>query len=179
VYYFRLIIGPPPGRKMGWIPGIVSIVGLLTAVAGLLKAYLDVKPLVALRRSRETALTGAWSGRILEPNHPLGYYAGTVAMRLETSGSRVTGKARVVISRDKTFEHQASNVTIELSIKGGFARESILRLDYANSDHSVMQFGTMYLRLDGTGRRLIGRLAGYGNLAEDVIHGDVSLDKQD
>ncbi len=155
-----------------------TLIGMLVAVTGLLKAYLEVRPLVPTKGDRIVALPGMWRGTTHQPDHPKGYIWGTVLMTLEAHGKRVSGKAIITTAQEAKTLEPAPNVVLTLQLKGGFSHASILRLDYANVDEAVLQLGTMYLELDATGRRLVGRFSGYGNLSGGVVHGYIKAEKE-
>lgn len=165
---------------MDWFnPTIVTaFVGLLAGFLAFLKVYLEVRPLLPTTAGRAAALPGTWRGSIQQPDHPKGFREASVTMTLQTRGRRVTGKASISAVSNEKPQEQAQRIVIALQLKGGFQRESILRIDYANVDGSVLQFGTFYLQLDASGRRLVGRFAGYGHLAEGIVYGHFQSEKE-
>lgn len=161
---------------MGWLEIILEILTPIGAIAGLIAAVIRLHAEIPLTRSvssRVDALDGRWDGSILQPDHPAGIVTSSFSMTLKRRGRHLTGSIHLVAVLPARGDRPATDIAIDLIARGGFVRESVIRIEYANRDRSVLQFGTIYFELAPTANEMTGRLAGYGQYAGSVIHGEV------
>jgi hypothetical protein len=117
-------------------------------------------------KGRRRAMVGSWKGDIVQEID-----GKSVSMNLEitfTAGKRV-------IEGTGEFISQTTNQVTRLKFTGGFYHEQFVKLDYANPDELIVQFGCSILKLSSDGRTLEGRYVGYGSLSDRIILGEVSL----
>jgi len=66
---------------------------------------------------------------------------------------------------------------IQINLKGGFYDNRFLKLDYADNDPCIIQFGIMLFELNAEANLLAGRYLGYGRQSQKINSGEIVLQK--
>jgi hypothetical protein len=125
-----------------------------------------------ISHQRRTVLTGSWSGTGLQKKGPgnksLKF---PFEMHLSVSGRVVQGTGSA------QFKLMDEEINARFEVHGGFLLDRFLKLDYRNSDGSVVQFGSFVLLLDDGEKLLTGTLAGYGFKSKRPVAVELELRK--
>jgi hypothetical protein len=116
------------------------------------------------------ALVGKWAGNVEQKHNEMliSYYV-ELDFKISLWGSVI---GIVNIPKNEYFD------SFNVSVKGGFFTDRILKLEYENEETPALQFGGMVLQLSGTGKSLEGCLVGYGSISEKIITGKVVFHKK-
>ena len=115
---------------------------------------------------RKSAIGGLWNGNIIQDIGINGSDMQTnLNATLKSNGLFVKGDAII------HFDDKA----ISVNCSGGFIRENTLKVSYISSDKSFIYFGVSLLELSPDGRKLEGRVVGYGHLVNQMIAGKVKI----
>ena len=121
---------------------------------------------------RRKALRGRWRGTLKQLDSEVtGVEAHTLEMSFLPRWRTVTGTAFFIATMHGT------DITVDLSVRGGFLHGRFLKIDYSHSDEAHMQFGSAVLGLSDDGKALSGRYVGYGSLTKQIVTGLITLSK--
>jgi hypothetical protein len=91
---------------------------------------------------------------------------------LTVQGNMVTGFGRVSVP---TLHHW---VGLNYTFNGLIHSRRFMQLDYVCKDQGRNQFGSMLLEIDPTGKKMIGKLVGFGAIHSTIGTGDVTVEKK-
>ena len=121
--------------------------------------------------SRIKAITGAWKGTVDQEkymdeqwvNYPIEILI-KVTSRRDFSGSMSVASP------------EGNNV--DFTLTGGFLFERFVQFSYYAIDPGRIQFGTIILELDATGKIMSGKWVGYGANTKNIINGQLTINKK-
>ena len=125
-----------------------------------------------IRDERGAMLTGSWQGRGLQEQGPENEpFEFPIKFKLRVQDCQVhgTGSAHFKLIQEE--------IEAFFEVYGGFVHGRFLKLDYRNSDGSVIQFGSLLLTLDDGGKLLTGTLVGYGFKSKRPVSVEIQLTK--
>jgi len=64
-----------------------------------------------------------------------------------------------------------------LSFEGGFISNSYIQLLYKSENENIENFGVSFFKINSSGSQLIGAMIGYGHRKEEIIQGEIKLNK--
>jgi hypothetical protein len=146
---------------------LILIVAIVTPVLALaLQRYLESRRWQRIEGAR-VAVLGSWEGIFRQ--HFLGKPT-QVPIKFTFSGGprRVTGHGHYELE---------SRGRISLQVHGGFVSGGKLKVEYVNTDPQVLQCGTIFMELNGTGDVLEGFFAGFGLANSSPLDGSIRLQK--
>lgn len=123
---------------------------------------------------RLAALNGIWKGTFqqrADRNAKAGSAEMEITMKSTSDG--IIGEGRYVFREEN---NEAVN-KVALKVTGNFYFNRFLKLEYANADGAVMQFGSGVLELNAPGNELEGEYSGYGAWSNTVVSGTLRLTK--
>ncbi len=92
---------------------------------------------------------------------------------MKSTSDGIIGEGRYVFREEN---NEAVN-KVALKVTGNFYFNRFLKLEYANADGAVMQFGSGVLELNAPGNELEGEYSGYGAWSNTVVSGTLRLTK--
>lgn len=149
------------------IAAAATIISAIITV--LLKDYLDRRKENYKKQSdqRRRIISGTWKGTYEQLlNEKLITIDIVMELKISSRGT-ITGIAKVAYE----------NYSFQVVIKGGFYSDDFLKMDYENSDRSVVQFGSFVFRLASNAKNIKGCFVGFGHINERIISGQATLDK--
>lgn len=147
------------------IKALFAVVGsILTLIA---KKFYDERGFVSLS-DRKKALAGTWNGDRLQEGESI---PTPITFELQIHRKKITGTAVIYIPIE------GRQVSISLLIEGGLKAEQFFTLEYKNPSKRVIQFGYIILRLNSMGNKMEGKYLGYGSINEQIVMGQLKLEK--
>ena len=67
---------------------------------------------------------------------------------------------------------------LNLKLNGVVSHERFVQLNYTSENPMMIQFGAMLCELDDTGRKMSGKLIGYGSISRKIISGSLEFRKE-
>lgn len=124
---------------------------------------------------RKMALVGKWVGEINQvTNEITGQYDTeqyTLELNFNKEGNTIRGKGQLKIQL-------GNKPLIELFFFCPNFKDHYIKFEYEGVDPSIIQFGTLLVRLSGDGFKLEGKYVGYGAISDKIVHGIAILHKQ-
>jgi hypothetical protein len=118
------------------------------------------------------AISGDWKGRVIPHLGPSGQPAELMLEgSLTVHGNTVTGSIKFLLP--DLWKWVGTNY----SVNGVLLDARFLQLDYVCGDPGRMQFGCILLEIDPTGKKMTGKLAGFGAINQTLITADVMIEK--
>lgn len=159
------------------IAGIIG--GVCTIAAAFVTYFLTTRPERASRqpisKTRKEALIGRWEGTLDQPEGPTGKPV-TYSVVAQSKVKRKTVEVSLTLEYELDGEKYRG---LEYEATGSYLHNRFLKLDYAFSDRSVIQFGAILLEHNDLGDALDGYLVGYGAVKRGLITGNVKLEKKE
>lgn len=145
---------------------------LITAVGGLVGVLapklLENLKFKSIPHQRRAQLAGSWRGTTHQARGPSGEPIEVELITdISVSWRRVTTSTRM----------RGGGIELKSKAEGGFIWGDYLVAHYKNVNPALVNFGTVLLRLSSDGKRLNGRMVGYGARSEALVHGEVELIK--
>lgn len=121
--------------------------------------------------SRQQSIEGSWSGNNIQrtPTGPGRTIELSPNFRL--NGNLIEGSSLV------RWQSNGRENTIEVVLDGGYINSNHLEINYRAKDSKIVNYGTMFLRLNSSGNLLQGEMIGFGHESESIISGAVHLEK--
>lgn len=147
-----------------WYPIVAGsallAVGVFPSLVAMVKGFSP-----GIGGTRLKALTGDWDGSFEQPN-----LRGVLQVKLILRGGSVEGSAKL------SFELDNRARVLQLKLKGGaLFHDRFLKLDYAQDQAGVVQFGALVVELLPDADELHGNYAGFGSLTNKIAGGSVKL----
>lgn len=117
---------------------------------------------------RRKSIVGNWRGNIKQS-----LKGAPVTIDIEmgfTAGNKI-------IEGNCRFLSPLDNRTTNLKFTGGFYHERFIKFDYKNEDEGVIQFGSSIIDLSADGRTMTGSYVGYGAGTNEIVTGNVILNR--
>jgi hypothetical protein len=132
-----------------------------------------LKDLISPQVRRTDVLRGVWTGMLDQPEGPWGQPLKLNSRLMLTSGRQeLTG--RLIIDHINPDE----DITNTFKVNGVFSYERFVQLNYTSENPMMIQFGAMLCELDDTGRKMSGKLIGYGSISRKIISGSLEFSKE-
>ena len=144
------------------------IVGAAGVAAPLITYVLESAKIPSVAKHRQVALNGLWQGRLVQRN-----FDQQIEIRLVAKSRSIKGRMKIIRDLEDGERH------VECEVSGRFYFDHYLKLDYNNTNPSIMQFGSIVLRLRPDGKELEGKYSGYGAFAQAIVSGDMRLMRAD
>jgi len=146
------------------IVSIISTIGLFYQHSQALSDFVYINP------SRRKSLRGNWIGSFVQDNKIDGNsLTGEIRLTLQVGRKKIKGVAIV-------NQHYFKN-SVTLLLTGGYRDERFVSLSYKNQKKSVIQFGHMLLELIPNGKKLKGRVLGFGHESEQIVIAELNLQR--
>ncbi|TAN42586.1 MAG: hypothetical protein EPN22_12530 [Nitrospirae bacterium] len=147
-----------------------TLITLVIAIAGYIASKaIEYRGLYNIPKPRRDALKGRWEGTAAQhagPEGPPSEYR--VVIQFSIFWKFVRGVAFYELDNQKTH----------LKLFGGFYDNHILRLNYRNERAAVIQYGLVLLDFSSDTNQLNGSFLGYGHVHEQIVTGEISLERK-
>ena len=149
---------------------IITMISIVTTLFANRKRYKTVA------KGRKSTVSGLWVGEYKQVDklHTRSSYNPCATLTLKIKAGRKLIKGNMELKWDKKT---GLNRIDKAKIKGGFIKEEFLEIFFQNSDPKVVQFGNILLELDPLGKRLSGKLQGFGPTRKGIVTGNVNLEQ--
>jgi hypothetical protein len=127
--------------------------------------------LVLQHSMRQSALEGEWRGVANQPHSPFGPARMEVKLTLKFVGRVLRGTFHIVV------QPPARQVQLDFYAACDMFFERFIQLNYRSKDTAMLQFGAIVLEMDDTGNTLKGSYVGYGAISQQLVSGDMELEK--
>lgn len=124
----------------------------------------------AVDKHRRVILTGKWQGEVQDEidGAPAKF---ELSVELTAKWTSIKGEAKA------TYSYQENSTKATLEIQGRFLYDKFFQMEYKNNDPSKLQFGSATFELSADGRTMVGQYVGYGLLTQNLVSGNVRLNK--
>jgi hypothetical protein len=154
--------------------GIKVAIGFAAiAVTATVKAVWDRIPYQTISKARNRMLKGRWEGVSRPIDAPPG-----VPSEVPITFEFTPGWWRTVRAESCFTSHDAGRGKVINDYRGGFYQQTYLTLLYRKRDRGVTGFGAAILELSADGRRLEGRILGYGSHIQGLFFAKLTLEKK-
>lgn len=122
--------------------------------------------------NRISVIAGKWQGQTIQEVGIGGSNMNVqLIMDLTTKNNLISGKTIV------TWQENNINQYITVLIEGGFVSENFINILYQYHNGEIQNYGVMFLKLDASGKTLIGNMVGYGHSFENIVKGSTTFNK--
>jgi len=122
---------------------------------------------VAIPLSRQRSLRGTWTGTVS--------YDSPSELTRHSVRTEFSATKRIVRGR-ATYRSDGGDAS--LCFKGSFISDRFMQGEYTNEAEQVINFGTILFELSADARSLKGKFVGYGRVTEDIVTGNINLEKE-
>lgn len=148
------------------IGGIASIISAVVVL--IVKHFLDIKKNASpIEDDVRTAVAGKWKGQLRQTLN-----SNTLLIEFQfdlkvSSLGAIEGEGSIAHDKELYL----------FTVHGDYKSNRFIKLDYANKNKSIQQFGTFILEVSDNCKELDGQLAGYGPISGKVISANIHMTK--
>ena len=118
------------------------------------------------------AISGNWKGIIRDHRGPDERKEDFLfEVSLTVQGNKVTGYSRLEV------QNLDPDIGVNYTLSGSVQYRRFLKLDYQCKDPGWIQFGHLLLEIEPTGKKMEGKLVGFGPTSRTIVTADVWIEK--
>lgn len=127
---------------------------------------------------KSQSILGEWTG-LLKQHNGINNKEVTFSISFEIYKRYGMLKARGIIWLEESHEKSEERIIARTRIiSTPFVKGQLFNFEYKILNNSVVQFGNVLTRLNAYGNKLQGHFIGYGATTEQVVYGNVNLNKK-